>query len=55
MTKCKFCKNQAFMGVRVYGYHKFGCCEECMLWIFPEIDILNEKSCCKQQPKEKAE
>lgn len=43
MSKCKFCKNQAFIGIRKYGYHEFGVCEDCFLWVLNEMSYMEEK------------
>jgi hypothetical protein len=40
MTKCKFCKNEAKMCCKIYGYNKFSFCFDCMGWVLIEISNL---------------
>ena len=42
MTKCKFCSEEAFISIKKYGYHKFGCCPNCFNWILIELDNLKK-------------
>lgn len=42
MSKCKFCKNQAFISVKKYEYNRFGVCTECFRWLLYELDNLEE-------------
>ena len=43
MTRCKFCKNQAIVSIKIYGYNSFGCCGDCLQWVLYEIDRVKEK------------
>jgi len=43
MSKCKFCKNQAIVSIKKYGYNKFGACKDCFHWLLIELDNLEEE------------
>ena len=44
MSKCKFCKEQAFLNVKKYGYHRFSVCKNCFHWLLIELDNLEDSS-----------
>lgn len=44
MVKCKFCKNQAFVSVKKYGYNRIAICSECFRWALTELEEFKEVS-----------